>query len=119
VAKKGASSRDLSSSQPRRGRRRALQYLFVIVGCVLVADALFGESGLSALLKARKDYRALELALGKARDENARLREEARQLREDPDAVEAIARSELGLIKPGEKLFVVKDVRPPDAGPSN
>jgi cell division protein FtsB len=39
-----------------------------------------------------------------------RLREEARRLREDPTAVEEIARRELGLIKPGERLFIVKDL---------
>ena len=54
----------------------------------------------------------LELAVAAAREENARLREEARRLREDPAAIEDIARRELGLIKPGETLFVVRDVAP-------
>jgi cell division protein FtsB len=51
--------------------------------------------------------------LTKARLENARLREEARRLREEPEAIEEIARRELGLIKPGETLFIIKDVEPP------
>jgi cell division protein FtsB len=46
------------------------------------------------------------------REENARLRDEARRLREDPRTIEEIARRELGLIKPGEKLFIIKDVTP-------
>ena len=46
--------------------------------------------------------------------ENARLREEARRLREDPSAIEEIARRELGLIVPGEKLFILKDVESRD-----
>jgi cell division protein FtsB len=33
-------------------------------------------------------------------------------LREDPAAIEDIARRDLGLIKPGEKLFIIKDVVP-------
>lgn len=82
------------------------------MGCVLVVDALVGENGLAALLKARKDYRALEISLAHARTENARLREEGRRLREEPAAIEDIARRDLGLIRPGEKLFIVKDVRP-------
>ena len=41
-------------------------------------------------------------------------REEARRLREDPSAIEDLARRELGLIKPGEKLFIVKDIPPED-----
>ena len=43
--------------------------------------------------------------------ENARLREEVRRLTEDPAAIEEVARRELGLIRPGEKLFIIKDVK--------
>ena len=45
----------------------------------------------------------------------ARLRDTARRLREDPATIEEVARRELGLIKPGEQLFIVRDVVP--AGP--
>ena len=92
--------------------RRAVQYLLVFIGCVLVADTLVGEKGLLAIMKARQDYQTLEQSLQSARTDNARLREEARRLREDPSAIEEIARRELGLIHAGEKLFIVKDVRP-------
>ena len=102
-----------TTTAPRR-RRRAVQYLLVFVGCVLAVDALVGEKGLLAMMKAREQYRALEQSLAGARDENARLREEARRLREDPTAIEDIARRELGLIRPGEKLFILKDVEPRD-----
>jgi cell division protein FtsB len=87
-----------------------LQYLLVFVSCVLVVDAIVGEKGLIAMMKARQQYRALEQSLGQARAENAHLREQARRLREDPAAIEEIARRELGLIKPGEYLFIVKDI---------
>ena len=36
--------------------------------------------------------------------------EMARRLREDPAAIEEQARRELGLIKPGEVLFIVNDI---------
>lgn len=109
--KKSRTTADTTSTAPRR-RRRAVQYLLVFVGCVLVVDALVGEKGLLAMMKARQEYRGLEQSLQTARTENARLREDARRLREDPSAIEDIARRELGLIRPGEKLFIVKDVRP-------
>ena len=108
--KKSRSTADANTA-PRR-RRRAVQYLLVFVGCVLAVDALVGEKGLLAMMKAREQYRTLEQSLAGARGENARLREEARRLREDPAAIEDIARRELGLIRPGEKLFIVKDVAP-------
>ena len=107
-----------TTTQPRR-RRRAVQYVLVFIGCVIVVDALIGDKGLLAMMKAREEYRALEVSLDRARDENTRLREQARRLREDPSAIEEIARRELGLVKPGEKLFIVKDVQPPDARGGN
>jgi cell division protein FtsB len=107
--RRGASAR-------RRGRH-ALQYLLVVVGCIFLVDALVGEKGLLEMIKKRQEYRALEQSLERARQENARLREEARRLREDPAAIEDVARRELGLIKPGERLFIVKDVPAPTARP--
>jgi cell division protein FtsB len=109
--KKSRSTADTTMTAPRR-RRRAVQYVLVFVGCVLVVDALVGEKGLLAMMKARQEYSVLEQSLLTARAENAQLRENARRLREDPAAIEDIARRELGMIRPGEKLFIVKDVRP-------
>ena len=87
-----------------------MQYVVLLIGCVIIVDALVGDRGLVAMLKARKQYQALEAALDHERAENAQMREDARRLREDPSAIEEVARRELGLIKPGEKLFIVKDI---------
>jgi cell division protein FtsB len=104
---------DAQTTQPRK-RRRTIQYVLLAVGCVLLIDALVGDKGLLAMMQARARYRTLEQSLAAARAENAQLREEARRLRDDPAAIEEIARRELGLIRPGEKLFIVKDVESPD-----
>jgi cell division protein FtsB len=110
------SSPESGGIQPRRRSRRAIQYSLVLAGCVVIVQGLIGEKGLVTMLKARQQYRALEASLSASRGENARLREEARRLkdREDLSAIEDLARRELGLIKPGEKLFIVKDAIPPD-----
>jgi cell division protein FtsB len=108
------SGSDSSSTAPPRRRRRAVQWVIVFAALVIAVDALVGDNGLMAMMKARQEYRALEQSLTAARAENARLREEARRLREDPSAVEEIARRELGLVRPGEKLFIIKDVNPAD-----
>ncbi len=99
------------SSTARRQRGRIVRYLIIAVGSILVIDALVGDRGLLAMVKARQEYRSLETSLIQSRAENAQLREQARQLREDPQAIEEIARRELGLIRPGEKLFIIKDVK--------
>jgi cell division protein FtsB len=44
------------------------------------------------------------------KQENAALREQRRRLVEDPDTIEALARQELGLIRSGEILAVIRDV---------
>ena len=90
--------------------RRLFRHVLVFITLVIVVDAIAGEKGLLALLEARREYAALERSLARARTENAELRETARRLREDPEAIEEAARRELGLIKPGEVLFIVKDV---------
>lgn len=97
------------ASLAHRGRR-VVRYVLAFVTIVIVIDAVVGEKGLLTLLKARRDFEAVEASLARARSENTRLREEARRLREDPTAIEEIARRDLGLIKPGEKLFIIRDL---------
>jgi cell division protein FtsB len=81
-----------------------------LVAAAAVADAIVGDRGLLAMLRARAEYEQLETAIARQRLENARLRDEARRLREDPKTIEEVARRELGLIRPGEKVFIVKDL---------
>lgn len=109
---KGTPARSDFTVGGRRRRRRAVQFLVILVGSVLLIDAFVGDKGLLAMLEAREQYRLLEQSLAEARAENARLREQARRLREDPAAIEEIARRELGLIRPGEKLFIIRDAEP-------
>jgi cell division protein FtsB len=100
-------------SRAQRRGRRILGGLFFFVVCVLVVDALVGDQGLVATMRARKQYNQLAAELARIRNENAGLREEGRRLREDPAAIDEIARRELGLMSPGEKLFIIKDVADP------
>ncbi len=99
----------LRATLASRGRR-LFRHILIFITLVIVVDAIAGEKGLLALLEARREYAALERSLERARAENAALREAARRLREDPAAIEEAARRELGLIKPGEMLFIVKDI---------
>ncbi len=100
--------------EPGRGRR-FVHGLLLIVAAVIIADTLVGDRGLVAMMRARKQYDELAASVANAKAENARLREEARRLREDPKAIEEIARRELGLIRPGEKVFIVRDIPAPSS----
>jgi len=92
---------------------RLLKVALAFVACALALDALVGARGLPAVLQARHEYEALSGELDRIRAENARLRQEVRRLREDPEAIEEIARRDLHLIRPGEKVFIIRDVAPP------
>jgi cell division protein FtsB len=83
------------------------------VAIVLVVDALVGEKGFLDTLRARRQYRQVASALADKRAENARLREEIRRLRDDPTRIEAVAREDLGLMREGEVLFIVRDAKQP------
>lgn len=92
----------------RNSRRRTTRWLLIFVVSMLVANALTGENGVFARRTAGRAYGALTAGIADMRRENAALREQIRRLREDPRAIEAVAREELGLMLPGERLFVVK-----------
>ena len=99
-----------SPQRPTR-QRRILQLAVLLVASIIIVDGLVGERGLLAMMRARQQYDQLTGSIARQRAENARLRDQARRLREDPSAIEEIARRELGLIRPGERVFIVKDVK--------
>jgi len=100
------------TSSPRR--RRILHYALVFVTLVLVVDALVGDGGLLDRLRARREYLELSVSVEALRAENARLLQDMKRYRDDPAAIESLAREELGLLKPGEVLFIIRDARPFD-----
>lgn len=108
-------AQDRKSRPIRQGRRTAYVVLLFVV-TVLLVDAIVGEKGVLTLMRSRSQYHDLARSLAAARSDNARLREQARRLQEDPAAIEEIARKELGLLKPGETVFIVRDLPPAPAG---
>ena len=92
--------------------RRIIHWLIIFVSSIIVVNGLVGDRGLMAMLRARRQGDELASIIARQRGENARLREQVRRLHEDPGAIEELARRELGLIKPGEKVFIIKDVAP-------
>jgi cell division protein FtsB len=104
--------RKAPEAAPSPLRARLLNYVLGFVTVVLVVDALIGDKGLIDTLRARRQHEALAAALAQKRQENSRLREDIRRLKEDPGAIEALARQDLGLMREGEVLFVIRDVTP-------
>ena len=99
------------SSTPRR--RRILNGLLVFATVVLLVDALVGDKGVVERMHARRQYAQEAAALDAIRRENAVMREKIQRLKDDPAAIESLAREELGLIRPGELLFILRDAQKP------
>lgn len=111
---KSSGSRKAASKarKPAGRNQKILRWLLLFIASLIVVDGLVGERGLLAMLRARQQYDELQATINRQRAENARLRDEARRLTDDPATIEEVARRDLGLIRPGEKLFILKDISP-------
>ena len=108
---------DTPKLPPRRREYAWTGRVLCFAACVLAVNALIGERGLSETLRARQDFNAAVAALSRLQYENAVLADTIRRLEHDAPTIENVARAELGLIKPGEILVVVKSsLTPAEAG---
>jgi cell division protein FtsB len=114
---RSASGAESSSRVTRPRGDRILRYLLICIAWMFVVDGFVGENGLAALIRAGRQYRTLDKSLASARRENDRLRKEVRLLRVDPTTIEEFARRELGLIRPGETMFIIMDAPAPAPAP--
>gem|GEM_PF-485766 len=89
----------------------------VIFLLALVVVSVMGNRSLLRLYQMHRDQAALEREIDQVTSANAALAEKVRGLRPDPARVEAIAREELGLIKPGELVYEFRPVSPAPAQP--
>jgi cell division protein FtsB len=71
------------------------------------ADLWLGKSNVPYVMSLRKQVDAQRAANVQARERNARVTAEVRDLKEGLEMVEEKARSELGMLRPNEILFQV------------
>ena len=93
---------------PQRSGGARLRFAMLFLACAVFADSLFGASGFTERRRAQRSYAAAAQELQAVRKENAGLREQVRRLQSDPETIESVAREDLGLIRPGEILFVIR-----------
>lgn len=99
-------------------RRRILNMILGFAAVVLLVDALVGEKGFMDRMRAKREYQQHSAKLNALRHENADLRGQIIRLDTDPSAIEEIARREMGLMKRGELLFIIRDARTPVQRPA-
>jgi cell division protein FtsB len=76
---------------------------------VMLVTSFFGKKGYMDIYRARKSCRALEGELQRLDEQKKKLELEIRELETDPGAVEKEAREKLWLMKPDEKVIVIKE----------
>jgi cell division protein FtsB len=76
---------------------------------VMLVTSFFGKKGYMDIYRARKSCRALEVELQRLEEQRKKLELEIRELETDPGAVEKEAREKLWLMKPDEKVIVIKE----------
>ena len=101
---------------PRRAARArphwsATRVLLWFVTTFLILQTLIGDGGLTDMRLAAQQRRELTASIAALRTENQRLFRMSRSLRDDPRVIAAVAREDLGMIAPGEVLFIVRGVR--------
>ncbi|MEK6664843.1 MAG: septum formation initiator family protein [candidate division NC10 bacterium] len=84
-------------------KRRALAG--AALGIAAAGLLVFGGAGAVRVWQLRQEVEALEREIQEFRAEADRLNRTVDRLREDPALVEQIAREDLGMVRPGEKVL--------------
>lgn len=95
--------------EAQQRRQKRLRYVLLAVSAAFMINALVGDMGVLATMKAERQYQAIQRDLNALRAENQALKNRMLRLKNDPTAIEEEARENLGLIRPGETLVIVKD----------
>lgn len=102
---------ELRPPVPRREPKRFWSHVVLFAASALLVNGLIGERGLMETIRARRAYAAAAHDLARLRQQNAALRQRVRRLSNDPAAIEAVARGDLGLMRNGEIVVTVRDLR--------
>ena len=100
---------------PRRtpAPRRTGRYVLLLVTVLLIANAFVGERGLVALFRANQEHAQLQQTIETLQAENGQLHRYVNALTDEPRVIEDLARRELGLMRPGEQVFIVRTTTAP------
>ena len=94
-------------------RRNASLFLAAALVLLLIQD-IFGTHGVLAMRSAQKEAVRVQQEIDRVNNENRELQDKVKALKSDPQAIEHIAREEMGLARPGEYIFKIP-AKPGDA----
>jgi cell division protein FtsL len=75
----------------------------------LAVHTVFGEHGYLALRRQQREMDRLQQEIQRLEEENKRLAQEIESLQTDPRAVERVAREQLKMARPGERVLTIPE----------
>lgn len=91
------------------GRQRKRGTLFIFISILIIAyvaiSFVTGNMGLFTIIEMQQTKRALINEIARLEEDNRRLTDEIKDIKENPDYIEALARDRLGLVKKGETIY--------------
>jgi cell division protein FtsB len=91
---------------------RARGLITAVLGAATVLTLTYGGQSLARVWQMKHEVESLEREIVSLRAETGRLTATVNRLRTDPDFIEQVAREDLGLVKPGERVLKL----PPSPG---
>jgi cell division protein FtsB len=94
-----------------RMRRRAATVAVIAAALVFGYHAIFGENGVNVYEQRRSEDVTVQKRIAALQQENAKLAQQVKALKSDPDAIEHEARERLHYARPGEVIWT-EDAQP-------
>jgi cell division protein FtsL len=83
--------------------------VLLLVSVAFIVHSIFGQHGYLASRRQGKELQTLQQQIELLRQENDQLAKENRALKSDPAAIERLAREQMHLAKPREKIYTLPD----------
>jgi cell division protein FtsB len=100
-----------------RMRRRMATAAVIVAALFFGYHAIFGENGVNVYEQRRAEDTAIRKHIGELQQENAKLQQQVKALKTDPDAIEHEARERLHYARPGEVIWTEDDPAPSPQDP--
>jgi len=89
--------------------RRGFWMVLALTVSIFLLYSAVGERGFLSLNRLLDQRDELRTRVGNLRESNEKLAEEIGLLRDDPVTIENLARTELGMVREGETVFILSD----------
>ncbi len=91
---------------------RNVLLILILVCLALIVHEIFGEHGLLALRRQRREFESLEREIQQLQQQNQKLEQQIKALKSDPKAIEKLAREQMRLARPGEIIYTLPEKDP-------